>query len=194
MQPRQSKNEDSSISDVLENYEHMSLGRFTHASPTMFNAGLVQKQMSSCFVLFPDTGVRGVLKCQYQVHRDYYDSPRPPRSFSLLLPVCRETPCVTRSLVMNGHWIAGRTHQHACGRHRHGYPWTAFPRSRCAGLAGVRKDDAHRRAERGQAKRTDVRLHRAVQVRSDVTVEYGVQRGADTPSRPVPSRPVPSRP
>ena len=40
--------------------------RFTHASPTLFNAGLELKQMSSCFVLYPEQGVRGVLKAQYQ--------------------------------------------------------------------------------------------------------------------------------
>ena len=106
-----------------------------------------------------------------------------------LLSVCREALNDSEFGDLIGHWIAGRTHKHTCGRHRHGYPWTAFPRSRCAGLAGLRKDDAYRRAERGQAKRTDVRLHRAVQVRSlsfSPSLSQGGEGGAQEGLRPRP--------
>nr|CCC95384.1 unnamed protein product [Trypanosoma congolense IL3000] len=36
---------------VKETYDHMSLGYFTHATPTLFNAGTPTPQMSSCFLL-----------------------------------------------------------------------------------------------------------------------------------------------
>ena len=36
---------------VLETYTYMSEKWFTHASPTMFNAGTKMPQMSSCFLL-----------------------------------------------------------------------------------------------------------------------------------------------
>jgi ribonucleoside-diphosphate reductase alpha subunit len=39
-----------SVDDVLDTYESMSKGLFTHATPTLFNAGTPRPQMSSCFV------------------------------------------------------------------------------------------------------------------------------------------------
>ncbi|KAI0423461.1 ribonucleoside-diphosphate reductase large chain [Xylaria sp. FL1042] len=39
------------IEKVLETYNLMSLKYFTHASPTLFNAGTPQPQMSSCFLV-----------------------------------------------------------------------------------------------------------------------------------------------
>jgi len=36
---------------TVETYNHMSLGDFTHATPTLFNAGTNLEQMSSCFLL-----------------------------------------------------------------------------------------------------------------------------------------------
>ncbi|PWV05886.1 putative ribonucleoside-diphosphate reductase large chain [Trypanosoma cruzi] len=36
---------------VKETYDHMSLGYFTHATPTLFNAGTPFPQMSSCFLV-----------------------------------------------------------------------------------------------------------------------------------------------
>ncbi|RNF10360.1 putative ribonucleotide reductase large subunit RNR1 [Trypanosoma conorhini] len=36
---------------VKETYDHMSLGDFTHATPTLFNAGTPCPQMSSCFLV-----------------------------------------------------------------------------------------------------------------------------------------------
>lgn len=35
---------------VRETYEHLSTRRFTHASPTLFNAGLKQQQLASCYL------------------------------------------------------------------------------------------------------------------------------------------------
>jgi ribonucleoside-diphosphate reductase subunit M1 len=39
------------LTRVKETYELLSLGMFTHATPTLFNAGTPQPQMSSCFLL-----------------------------------------------------------------------------------------------------------------------------------------------
>lgn len=40
-----------SITEVIETYELMSNKFFTHATPTLFNAGTPRPQMSSCFLL-----------------------------------------------------------------------------------------------------------------------------------------------
>ena len=39
------------IEKVIETYDHMSLGFFIHATPTLFNAGTPRPQMSSCFLI-----------------------------------------------------------------------------------------------------------------------------------------------
>jgi len=39
------------IASVIETYNLMSLKFFTHATPTLFNAGTPNPQMSSCFLL-----------------------------------------------------------------------------------------------------------------------------------------------
>ena len=39
------------IDSVIQTYNLMSLRYFTHASPTLFNAGTVRPQMSSCFLI-----------------------------------------------------------------------------------------------------------------------------------------------
>ena len=39
------------VDAALETYELMSLKFFTHATPTLFNAGTPRPQMSSCFLL-----------------------------------------------------------------------------------------------------------------------------------------------
>ena len=39
------------IDEAIETYEYMSLKYFTHASPTLFNAGTPKPQLSSCFLL-----------------------------------------------------------------------------------------------------------------------------------------------
>jgi ribonucleoside-diphosphate reductase alpha subunit len=39
------------IEKILETYEEMSQGLYTHATPTLFNSGTLKPQMSSCFLL-----------------------------------------------------------------------------------------------------------------------------------------------
>lgn len=41
----------NNINKVIESYNMMSKGYFTHATPTLYNAGLPKPQMSSCFLL-----------------------------------------------------------------------------------------------------------------------------------------------
>ncbi|EPY51395.1 ribonucleoside reductase large subunit Cdc22 [Schizosaccharomyces cryophilus OY26] len=49
------------IEAVLETYNLMSLRYFTHASPTLFNAGTPRPQMSSCFlVTMKDDSIEGI--------------------------------------------------------------------------------------------------------------------------------------
>ena len=36
---------------IKKTYDLMSLGQYTHASPTMYNCGIIKKQLSSCFLL-----------------------------------------------------------------------------------------------------------------------------------------------
>ena len=40
----------SNLEKVKESYEHMSNKYFTHATPTLFNAGTPRPQLSSCFL------------------------------------------------------------------------------------------------------------------------------------------------
>jgi ribonucleoside-diphosphate reductase alpha chain len=39
------------LDKVLESYTEMSMGKFTHASPTLFNSGSARPQLASCFLL-----------------------------------------------------------------------------------------------------------------------------------------------
>ncbi|CAJ1383697.1 unnamed protein product, partial [Effrenium voratum] len=49
------------LESVLESYDLMSRKLFTHASPTLFNAGTPQPQMSSCFLLkMKDDSIEGI--------------------------------------------------------------------------------------------------------------------------------------
>jgi ribonucleoside-diphosphate reductase subunit M1 len=51
----------SDIERVLETYNLMSERYFTHASPTLFNAGTPHPQMSSCFlVCMKDDSIEGI--------------------------------------------------------------------------------------------------------------------------------------
>ena len=51
----------SDIKSVLETYELMSKKFFTHATPTLFNAGTPKPQMSSCFLLtMQDDSIDGI--------------------------------------------------------------------------------------------------------------------------------------
>lgn len=49
------------IQSALEMYEYMSLSYFTHATPTLFNAGTPRPQLSSCFLLaMQDDSIEGI--------------------------------------------------------------------------------------------------------------------------------------
>ncbi len=49
------------IQSALESYNLMSLKMFTHASPTLFNAGTTKPQLASCFLLtVKDDSIRGI--------------------------------------------------------------------------------------------------------------------------------------
>lgn len=51
------------ITAALESYGHMSQHRFIHASPTLFNAGTPNGQLSSCFLLHsPHDSIEGIFK------------------------------------------------------------------------------------------------------------------------------------
>lgn len=51
------------VDRVLETYKHLSLHLFTHASPTLFNAGTTRPQLSSCFLLqMSDDSIEGIFK------------------------------------------------------------------------------------------------------------------------------------
>lgn len=47
---------------IVETYEAMSLGYYTHASPTIFNAGTNHPQLSSCFLLGSKDSREGIMK------------------------------------------------------------------------------------------------------------------------------------
>lgn len=49
------------IDRIIETYEHLSQKYFTHATPTLFNAGTTNPQMSSCFLLcMKDDSIDGI--------------------------------------------------------------------------------------------------------------------------------------
>lgn len=54
------------IEDIMGNikrsYDYMSLGYFTHATPTLFNAGLKSGNLASCFLLGTDDSITGQFK------------------------------------------------------------------------------------------------------------------------------------
>ena len=51
----------SDIDRVIETYNFMSERYFTHASPTLFNAGTLKPQLSSCFlVAMKDDSIEGI--------------------------------------------------------------------------------------------------------------------------------------
>ena len=50
------------IKDAIETYNYMSEKYFTHASPTLFNAGTPHNQLSSCFLLGTDDSIDGIYK------------------------------------------------------------------------------------------------------------------------------------
>ncbi|CAD5223027.1 unnamed protein product [Bursaphelenchus okinawaensis] len=49
------------IDAALQTYDYMSQGKFTHATPTLFNAGTPHPQMSSCFLMaIPEDSMEGI--------------------------------------------------------------------------------------------------------------------------------------
>jgi len=53
----------TNINDVLQTYDLMSEHYFTHATPTLYNAGTNRPQMSSCFLLSIEDSMKGIYKC-----------------------------------------------------------------------------------------------------------------------------------
>jgi len=52
----------SGVSSVIRAYEEMSTGWYTPASPTIFNAGMRDPQMASCFLVTIDDDLESILK------------------------------------------------------------------------------------------------------------------------------------
>ena len=52
---------------VIETYELMSTKKYTHASPTLFNAGTMRPQLSSCFTGEMADSVDGIFRCVTQM-------------------------------------------------------------------------------------------------------------------------------
>jgi ribonucleoside-diphosphate reductase alpha chain len=53
------------IEKVIETYDLLSQGYFTHATPTLFNAGTPKPQMSSCFLVqMTDDSIEGIYDTQ----------------------------------------------------------------------------------------------------------------------------------
>lgn len=50
----------SNIDDAIETYNFMSNRYFTHASPTLYNAGSPRPQLSSCFLLHMEDSIEGI--------------------------------------------------------------------------------------------------------------------------------------
>jgi ribonucleotide reductase alpha subunit len=50
------------LTSIRSVYEHMSTGLYTHATPTLFNAGMRHEQMSSCYLLGTDDSLAGIFK------------------------------------------------------------------------------------------------------------------------------------
>lgn len=50
------------MKDILETYNFMSQKYFTHATPTLFNAGTPRPQMSSCYLLGTEDSIEGIFK------------------------------------------------------------------------------------------------------------------------------------
>jgi ribonucleoside-diphosphate reductase alpha chain len=50
------------IDAAIQTYDLMSQGFFTHATPTLFNAGTPMPQMSSCFLLGVDDDLKGIFE------------------------------------------------------------------------------------------------------------------------------------
>ncbi len=51
------------LEEVQKSYDLLSQKYFTHASPTLFNAGTPRSQYASCFLLFMEDSIDGIYKC-----------------------------------------------------------------------------------------------------------------------------------
>lgn len=52
----------NNLNKVFESYHLMSNKYFTHATPTLFNAGSIRSQMSSCFLLHMSDSIEGIFE------------------------------------------------------------------------------------------------------------------------------------
>ena len=50
------------INNIVLTYNMMSCGYYTHASPTLFNAGLARSQLASCFLVGTKDSMDGITK------------------------------------------------------------------------------------------------------------------------------------
>lgn len=50
------------LGDIKDTYDSMSLGSYTHATPTMCNAGKPKAQLSSCFLMTVDDSIKGIFR------------------------------------------------------------------------------------------------------------------------------------
>lgn len=50
------------LDSVKEMYDYLSKGYFTHATPTLFNAGTPQGQLASCFLIGTEDSIEGIFK------------------------------------------------------------------------------------------------------------------------------------
>ena len=54
---------DNNLDKVQESYNMLSNKYFTHASPTLFNAGTLREQNASCYLLNMEDSIKGIYKC-----------------------------------------------------------------------------------------------------------------------------------
>lgn len=55
-------NAEDALERAFQTYDMMSQKRFTHATPTLFNAGTPHQQLSSCFLMGIDDSISGIYK------------------------------------------------------------------------------------------------------------------------------------
>jgi ribonucleoside-diphosphate reductase alpha subunit len=53
---------ENDLESVKKLYDNLSLKRYTHATPTLFNAGMIYPQLSSCFLSATEDSVEGIFK------------------------------------------------------------------------------------------------------------------------------------
>jgi len=50
------------LENIKKTYDLLSLGYYTHATPTLFNAGTINEQLASCFLLGSEDSIEGIFK------------------------------------------------------------------------------------------------------------------------------------